>query len=133
VKEAACSQGNVQTESIHKSNAAWYLFAIPTQTPQHIKARLAHNGPKHPSCLSLLPHHSPTLRSKLQPVLTSSHWPSSLVLWHAARRRTVTIPTMHHNGGLSASFLHLLLYVGAVLDVLPEVADVAANLLVGLE
>lgn len=45
----------------------------------------------------------------------------------------MAIPAMHHDRGLSAGALHLLLHVGAVLDVLPEVADVAADFLVGLE
>ena len=43
------------------------------------------------------------------------------------------IPAMHHDRRRSSSALHLLLHVGAVLDVLPEIADVAADLLVGLE
>jgi hypothetical protein len=39
---------------------------------------------------------------------------------------------MHHDRRLSIA-LHLLLHVGAILDILPEIADVAADLLVRLE
>ena len=45
----------------------------------------------------------------------------------------MTIPTVHHNRWLASAALHLLLNVWAVLDVLPEVANVAANLLVRLK
>ena len=45
----------------------------------------------------------------------------------------MAVPTVHHDRRLAGAALHLLLHVGAVLDVLPEVADVAADLVVGLE
>lgn len=48
----------------------------------------------------------------------------------------VSIATVHHNRRLTTSSscaLHLLLHVRPVLDILPEVADVAADLLVRLE
>lgn len=45
----------------------------------------------------------------------------------------MTVLPVHHDRRLSSAALHLLLYVGAVFDVLPEVADMAADLLVGLE
>lgn len=63
----------------------------------------------------------------------------SLILRHAARRRPVLpsmslpIPTMHHDRRLPASTLHLLLHIRSVLDILPEIADVAANFLIRLE
>lgn len=66
--------------------------------------------------------------------LRSSHFTlRSLVLRHTARRRSLTVPT-HHDCRLSAAgALHLLLHIRAVLDILPEIADMAADLLVGLE
>lgn len=45
----------------------------------------------------------------------------------------MSIPSVHHDCRLSTSALHLLLHVRSVFDVLPEVADVAADFLVGLE
>lgn len=48
---------------------------------------------------------------------------------------SVSIPAVHHNSRLATptcSF-HLLLHVWAVLDVLPEIADVASDFLVRLE
>lgn len=45
----------------------------------------------------------------------------------------VAIATVHHNRGLTSTALHLLLHVRAVLDVLPEIANVTADLLVGFE
>ena len=45
-----------------------------------------------------------------------------------------TIRTAHHNRRLlPPAALHLLLHIRPVLDVLPEIADVAADLVVGLE
>ena len=45
----------------------------------------------------------------------------------------MAVPT-HHDCRLSAAgALHLLLHIRAILDILPEIADVAADLLVGLE
>lgn len=107
---------NVDTDSMHKRNAIWYLFAVP-KTPESMKARLAQTA------LLCAP--------VLTPILFMPHL--SLVLRHAARRRSMAIPAMHHDRGLSAGALHLLLHVGAVLDVLPEVANVAADFLVRLE
>lgn len=43
------------------------------------------------------------------------------------------LPAMHHNRLAVMSAVDLLLHVGPVLDVLPEIADVAADFLVGLE
>jgi hypothetical protein len=46
---------------------------------------------------------------------------------------SAAIPAMHHDRWLSPAALHLLLYVGAVLDVLPEITNVASDFLVRLE
>jgi hypothetical protein len=44
-----------------------------------------------------------------------------------------TIPTTHHNGAALVSALaDLLLHIRAILDVLPEIADVAPDFLVWL-
>lgn len=43
------------------------------------------------------------------------------------------IPAMHHDRRLSSAALHLLLYVGAILDVLPEITNVASDFLIRLE
>lgn len=45
----------------------------------------------------------------------------------------LSIPSLHHDRRLTTTSVHLLLHVRAVLDVLPEIADVAADFLVGLE
>jgi hypothetical protein len=45
----------------------------------------------------------------------------------------LSITTVHHNRRLSCTALHLLLHIGPVLDVLPEIADVAPDFLVRLE
>jgi hypothetical protein len=45
---------------------------------------------------------------------------------------SAAIPAMHHDRRLSPA-LDLLLYVGAVLDVLPEITNVASDFLVWLE
>jgi hypothetical protein len=73
---------------------------------------------------------------------------SSLILRHPLRRRSITprstrrrpsmlllLPAMHHDRSSSSSRvpINLLLHVRAVLDVLAEMADVAADLLVRLE
>jgi hypothetical protein len=47
---------------------------------------------------------------------------------------STAIRAAHHDRRLlSSTPLHLLLHVRAVLDVLPEIADVAADLVVGFE
>lgn len=43
------------------------------------------------------------------------------------------LPTMHHYGLALCTAANLLLHVGPILDVLPEIANVAANFLVGLQ
>ena len=43
------------------------------------------------------------------------------------------ITSMHHDRRLSRTALHLLLHIRTVLDILPEIADVATNFLVRLE
>ena len=45
----------------------------------------------------------------------------------------LSIPSLHHDRRLAAGSVHLLLHVRSVLDVLREIADVAADLFVGLE
>ena len=58
---------------------------------------------------------------------------SSLVLRHPTGRHAMPITSMHHNRRLSRTALHLLLHIRTVLDILPEIADVATNFLVRLE
>lgn len=72
----------------------------------------------------------------MTPCSSTLVYTASLVLRHSTGRRTVlpvTVSTMHHDRRLTSTALHLLLYVRAVLDILPEVADVAADFLVGLQ
>ena len=60
-------------------------------------------------------------------------FPPSLVLRHSTGRRAMPIPTVHHDRRLPPTALHLLLHIWAVLDILPEIADVASDFLVRLE